>query len=70
MGDILVVKVKNKGGRTGSEYNNKINPHDVNLLLLILYDLETQFGFPVRKACEKFLGKEQKNFPFINSSLK
>jgi hypothetical protein len=57
MGRILIVKVRDKGSRTGDAYKNKINPADPSQLSTVFEDLENLFDVPVRKACRLFLDR-------------
>lgn len=64
MGKILVVKVREKGSKTGDSYKNKINLQDPNQISLVFEDLENIFSAPIRKASRLFLDKgRERLFP-------
>jgi len=63
MGEILFIKVKEKGSKTGYVYKNQVNLLDLNLLSIILRDLEVNFNAPIEKVCKKYLSDYSRTFP-------
>lgn len=62
MGKLLYVRIQDKKGSKTTEYENRINLLDANLVLTLLFDLEG-FGLPLRKVIQDYLSKT-KAFPF------
>ena len=45
------------------KFKKKINPRDVNALVLLFWDLKTIFNSPIDKAIQKYLSEKEQS-PF------